>query len=561
LLAYASNRHSVANLDVYVQQVAGGPSIRLTDDPADDHQPNLSPDGSLVAFRSERVPAGIYVAPALGGSARLIAPGGRLPRFSPDGRFIAFEIGAWLAPVGLGNERQVFVVPTIGGAPTRVASNLANAGGAIWAPDGQSLLVLGRRSHAGSEAETAMDWWRVSTQAGAHATPTGAFAEFARRGIDVELNTERIPYPGAWVGEWILFSATTDPGGSLDIWRLSVEPRSARPSGDLQRLTRGTTHNWGVTISGDGHVAWAASTSSRTQFGLPIEANSGKTTGPLARLHDQTAPSGRSAITEDGRLLVFPREDYSTGGLWVLDLQNRHERQLVATPRTPLNPVVSPDGQWVGYTVTMVQTGGDSGIGDGYAVRLLGGTPRKVCSRCDVAGWTRGGQIVFRTLGTVVRADPENGTTTPLAAVTDGQFYHPYFGPDDEWVLFNSRGRIIRAPVHPNRATPESEWTTLVQTQGNERSAGLSPDARLLYLLMEVDGFRCLYGLSLDGQGQAVGRPFLVAHLHDATLRWGSTSNGNAVGKGLFVADLYESRGNIWTSQLAVPAPQKTVSP
>ena len=80
LLAYASNRSGEGNLDVYVQQATGGTAIRLTTDPADDYQADVSPDGSLVAFRSERGrwPA-CTVAPALGGTARLIAPDGRSP--------------------------------------------------------------------------------------------------------------------------------------------------------------------------------------------------------------------------------------------------------------------------------------------------------------------------------------------------------------------------------------------------------------------------------------------------------------------------------------------------
>jgi hypothetical protein len=83
----------------------------------------------------------------------------------------------------------------------------------------------------------------------------------------------------------------------------------------------------------------------------------------------------------------------------------------------------------------------------------------------------------------------------------------------------------------------------------------MSPDARLLYVTMFSDGFLCLYALPLDARGLAAGEPFLVAHFHDSTLRWGSTSAGN-VGKGLFVADLFETRGNIWMSQLGPPDPR-----
>src|SRR2546428_523690 len=114
LIAYASNRSGEGHLDIWVQQTTGGRAIRLTSDPANDREPDVSPDGSLIAFRSDRMPPGIYVMPALGGDARLIAPDGRGPRFSHDGRSIAFWTGPWLAMRSFGATRKVFVVPAVG---------------------------------------------------------------------------------------------------------------------------------------------------------------------------------------------------------------------------------------------------------------------------------------------------------------------------------------------------------------------------------------------------------------------------------------------------------------
>src|SRR5262249_33481851 len=84
-LAYASHQLSEGNLDLLVQPAEGGEPLRLTSDPADDHEPSFSPDGQTVAFRSERQGGGIYLTSSKGGDARLIAPEGRRPRFSPDG--------------------------------------------------------------------------------------------------------------------------------------------------------------------------------------------------------------------------------------------------------------------------------------------------------------------------------------------------------------------------------------------------------------------------------------------------------------------------------------------
>ncbi|MBM3810735.1 MAG: hypothetical protein FJW20_03770 [Acidimicrobiia bacterium] len=58
-------------------KVAGGEPIRLTHEETDDYEPAFSPDGSRIAFRSERDGGAIYLTSALGGEPRLIAKDGR----------------------------------------------------------------------------------------------------------------------------------------------------------------------------------------------------------------------------------------------------------------------------------------------------------------------------------------------------------------------------------------------------------------------------------------------------------------------------------------------------
>jgi hypothetical protein len=90
------------------------------------------------------------------------------------------------------------------------------------------------------------------------------------------------------------------------------------------------------------------------------------------------------------------------------------------------------------------------------------------------------------------------------------------------------RLKSCRAPVHPDRASAENEWTPILAPTGAGRTAGLSPDGSLLYALLETDGFRCLYGLRLDPQtGQPRGSPFLIAHFHDAARSLNPSVVGN----------------------------------
>jgi eukaryotic-like serine/threonine-protein kinase len=138
LLAYASDRTTDGDLEVWVQPLTeGARTIRLTNAPGDDWQPSFSPDGGRVTFVSNRDGPGIYVVPAFGGDERLLVRDGQFPRFSPDGNWIAYcTTGNWV------HESKLFVIPAAGGTPRQLASDSGWAGAPVWAPDSRRVLFL-----------------------------------------------------------------------------------------------------------------------------------------------------------------------------------------------------------------------------------------------------------------------------------------------------------------------------------------------------------------------------------------------------------------------------------
>jgi hypothetical protein len=205
--------------------------------------------------------------------------------------------------------------------------------------------------------------------------------------------------------------------------------------------------------------------------------------------------------------------------------------------------------------VTTVDTGGAAGPGDGYVVETAGGVPRRVCEACQVDLWTRNNRhVVINERQALVRVDVATGNRVPLVTVSAGLLDRPMFGPNGRWMTFNlTRRGVFVAPVYADRASQEAEWTQVIATDGTTgRTAGLSPSGGLLFVLLERDGFRCLYALRLDPTtGQPKSEPFLVTHFHDATKRWGSTGYGSAVAPGVFVANLSDATGNLWMTTLA----------
>src|SRR5207247_3514338 len=98
-----------------------------TKEAAHERCPSWSPDGTRIAFRTERNGGGVDVAPALGGESRRIVDGGKRPRFSPDGAWIAYWLGFPRRNPNSPAADNVFIVPASGGAPKQIQPGFQNA--------------------------------------------------------------------------------------------------------------------------------------------------------------------------------------------------------------------------------------------------------------------------------------------------------------------------------------------------------------------------------------------------------------------------------------------------
>ena len=554
LIVYASGRDGQGQLDLWLQRTAGGQSVRLTNDTADDRQPDFSPDGSVIAFRSDRGDGGVYVMPTLGGNARLVAEGGRRPRFSPDGTRIAFWTGPWLAGNGARSPGfSVFIVPANGGQPTRVADGFWTARDPVWAPDGRSLLFFGRKTPDDSPSG-GFDWWWAPLD-GRAPVPTGAYGIMARRGLANVLDSDSVgarqePVPAAWTKGGVLFAATFGDGVSL--WRLSISASSGQAADtSLERLTSGAEFAQLPSADDNGRIAFQSSSEGYVSLTLPLDSNAGRVTGPIVRQTFWAGQAGgRNSLDHAGRLLVYLRTHVAETEIWLKDIQTGQERHLVTAPSVALNPVISPDGARVAYSVP-----GSTHV-TGYVVPTSGGTAREVCT-CVLQGWVSDNRHILALDGPggsrrIRMIDVADGTEADLVRHPTFNIGRADISPDGRWLAFNAQrlGETWIAPVRPGNPPGEHEWKLIrkATTQDSaERTCGWSPDGRLLYLLLERDGFRDLYAQRIDqARGAPVGEPFIVQHLHDPTRRWGSTPFGNAIVSNAFVFTQVEMTGSIW---------------
>ena len=109
-------------------------------------EPNLSPNGKQVAFSWR---GDIWVAATSGGAARRLTTDigdDSQPHFSPDGSEIAFISNR------TGSD-QIYRMPSGGGIPVQVTYHSEGYSLHDWFPDGQSLLASGSRDHYWRGAE------------------------------------------------------------------------------------------------------------------------------------------------------------------------------------------------------------------------------------------------------------------------------------------------------------------------------------------------------------------------------------------------------------------------
>jgi TolB protein len=102
-LIFASTQHR-PTADLYIKSITGSVVTRLTDDPAQDVMPSISPDGSYIAFASDRAGSwDLFIMPFEGGKVVQLtseSANDLHPTWSPDGRQIAFcrlgqQSGRW----------------------------------------------------------------------------------------------------------------------------------------------------------------------------------------------------------------------------------------------------------------------------------------------------------------------------------------------------------------------------------------------------------------------------------------------------------------------------------
>lgn len=554
LVAYASDRNAVddrdqlaGNLDLYVKHVAGGSPIRLTFDGAGNKTPDFSPDGGRVVFRSSRDGGGIYEMPALGGDARLIAKEGFNPRFSPDGLQVAYWVGPQSVAASVPRSGAVWVVPVGGGQPRRIGPKFETARHPIWHSDGKHLLMVGYTSAKAFDSSS-IDWWVVAAD-GSSAVRTGAYEAFVRAGLQPNGNTRTavpgVPEPRCWSSEGDKVTFSMPGGDSWNLWEIGLSPRTGQVAGSPQRLTTGAGSDLRASCASGGVLAFAKVETRTDIWLLPFDLDRGASTGGPEQLTQGPPWHENPSLAQNGRFVAFVSDQSGRANIWLRDLGTGKELTVTASPFVQRFPVSNASGANVAFSVYEQ----DKRV---VYASTPGGAPEKLCEgSLRATDWSRDEKTLL-----VFGADPYQINTldiashrqTPLVKHPDYDVLYGRFSPDNRWISFTARvqparGRIVVAPADGPRPIPESAWLTIAEV-GPDDYANWSPDGKTLYFTSGRDGYSCLWGQRIDASSRRpVGEAFAVHHLHG---RLSFKHGGWSAAAGRIAIPLVEMTGNLW---------------
>jgi serine/threonine protein kinase len=294
--------------DIFLMRIGGGNTVNLTEDsPAGDTMPAFSPNGELIAFRSERAPAGIYVMGATGENPRRVADFGYTPSWAPDSKRLVIAERFQSVP----SVRSISALWTIdieSGEKRKL-----NEGYCLqpaWSPDGERIAFW----YTGNSGQRI-----VATVAATGGEPK----PFAETG-----NTNWNP---VWSPDGRFLYFASDRSGNMAFWRAMIDPATGRPGSEAELVPTPARYARHLSFSGDGRRFAYVQTTNRSnirsaEFDMEHERIVGEpvwvTRGDLEIAAPELSPDGSRYFA---RIVRETQEDIvsiSADGMTIRDLTN-----------------------------------------------------------------------------------------------------------------------------------------------------------------------------------------------------------------------------------------------
>ncbi len=416
--SFVFSRYRDNQYDIFLQRVGEAEARNLTaDSNEDDWMAAFSPDGSRIAFRSERDGGGVFLMDADGGNLRRLTKEGFNPAWSPDGKEIVYATSAANSPHARNNARSRLLAINVETRERRLI-DIGSGKDAVqpsWSPNGARIAYWGLR-------DTDRDIWTVPAAGGEPAPVT---------------NDEATDWNPVWSpdGKYLYFAS--DSHGAMRFWRLPIDQTTGRVIGEREAVTGAGAESWHPTFSRDGkRLAYVNYIVKENIQRVMFDPQKGAIVGAMTPITSGERRVTAPELSPDGQWLAFytfgsPQED-----LFVARRDGSESRQLTNDRRRDRVPRWSPDGKRIAFYSDRSRNY------EIWAIYLDGGGLRRLTNcapnNCFYPAWSPDGtRLAFYKAGVntfITELDKQSGGQTPLPSRTDdeGHFELWSWSPDGQ---------------------------------------------------------------------------------------------------------------------------------
>jgi len=472
--------------DIWVANENGSDVRRLTDHSARDITPRFSPDGTLIAFSSNRDGNhNVYVVPVTGGRPRQLtfhSADDILVNWAPNGRKLLFTSSRnkGIFP----SVTTLFEISVEGGMEQPIETDWGSS--ASYSPDGTKLTftrhpsVWSRKHYRGSYAA---DLWLMDVS-------THKFTKLADpdykgnclwpmygRNDEIYFVADRLPEERE---RYVKFGSPEVMKSVNNIWKIS-----ARGGAPVQ-VTRHTSGNlFFPSMSADGRTIvyeenfglWKLDTASgkSTEIRLNIASDVKDNEVELRTIQSEAENFSLSPSTKRAAIATH-------GEIFTIATDRGEVQRVTETFWREQNPRWSPDGKRIAFISD--RTGREEvWIADerGHNLKALSDVD---CDKFSVT-WAPDSKSLLwsgsdHKLRRVFIAD---GKTEELVSSDVGNIGTPQFAPDGQWISYSKQDALLRSHVYLKSLDGGEEHRIGAQDFLTSNGAHWTPDGKKLLLL------------------------------------------------------------------------------